>query len=123
MLQYELIFYVICCKILLVFSYIMWKKIFLTQFFEMFYISLSYSYMFETQNLFIHQEENIMSVLEDKETVVTTQTTNPHCDSDCNGSCHNNCGCGCNCGKGSCHDNCECGCNCGKGSCNNNCDS
>lgn len=31
MLQYELTFYVNCCKILLVFSYVMWKKIFLSQ--------------------------------------------------------------------------------------------
>lgn len=59
MLQYELTFYVNCCKIWSVFSYVMWKKIFLAQvFYEMLYISLSYSYMFETQNLFLQQEEN-----------------------------------------------------------------
>lgn len=41
--------------------------------FEMFYISISYSYMFETQNLFLHQEENIMNALENRKTAVTAQ--------------------------------------------------
>ena len=88
-------------------------------FVEVFYISLSYSYMFEAQNLFIHLEENIMSVLENGEKCKTTKS-NPNCHGKCNcGDCSNsNCNCnhsnnsksehGCNCKKGCGNTTCKC---------------